>query len=205
MGLNQDDPSHPLRRGWPAWALPGLAVAIAGVLALTGDSGRLWLRFDRSGIGEGEIWRLLTCHFVHLGWSHLLLNAAGLLLIWYLVAARFRTTHWLLIAGVTIAGIDVGFWLFEPQLQWYVGLSGLLHGLLAAGVVGGARARQMDAWLLGAVLILKLAYEQVVGPIPGSTESTGGTVIVAAHLYGAITAGVAGALLPVRVERRPAI
>ena len=205
MGLNQDDPNHRLTRSLPAWSLPGIAVGVAAVLALTGDSGRLLLRFDRAAIAAGEVWRLLSGHFVHLGWSHFALNAIGLLLVCYLVAARFTAKQWLLIALVTIAGIDAGFWLFEPQLDWYVGLSGLLHGLLAAGVIGGIRAGHRDAWVLGAILLLKLAYEQLVGPVPGSAESTGGTVIVAAHLYGAITAAVAGAVLSVRVHDRAAI
>ena len=205
MGLNQDDPNHRLTRALRAWSTPGLTVAVAAALALAGDSGRALLRFDRSGIEAGEIWRLISGHFVHLSWSHFTLNAIGLLLICYLVGARFRTLQWLLISLLTIVGIDAGFWLFEPQLEWYVGLSGLLHGLLAAGVIAGIRAQQKDAWLIGAILALKIGYEQLVGPVPGSAESTGGAVIVAAHLYGALTAGVAGALLPVRVQPRPPI
>ena len=59
--------------------------------------------------------------------------------------------------------------------------------------------------VLGVILLLKLAYEQFVGPVPGSAETTGGTVIVAAHLYGAIAAGVAAAVMHVRVVARAPI
>ena len=205
MGLNQDDPSHRLARRLPAWSLPAVTVAVAAGLALTGEAGRLLLRFERNAIADGEIWRLVTGHFVHLGWSHFMLNAIGLLLVCYLVAARFTGLQWLLIGVLTIAGIDIGFWLLEPQLEWYVGLSGLLHGLLAAGIVASLRAGAREAWFIGPLLVLKLAYEQLVGPIPGSAESAGGAVIVAAHLYGAVTACVAAAVLAVRVPRPPAI
>jgi len=209
MGLNQDDPDHRIEHRFAgvltAWMLPGTIVAVAAVLALTGDAGRELLRYDRLAIAGGEVWRLLSGHIVHLSWTHYALNAAGMFLIWYLVGARFSAASWGTVAVLTIAGIDAGFWLLEPQLEWYVGLSGVLHGLLAAGVVGGIRAGHKDAWLLGIVLVLKLGYEQVVGPIPGSAAATGGAVIVAAHLYGAVTAAVAGAIMPVRVQRPASI
>ena len=200
MGLIQDDPDKRFSRGFSSWLLPGTIFVVAALLAVTGEAGREVLRFERTAVYGGEVWRLLSGHFVHLGWSHFALNAAGLLLIWYLVANRFSVATWIVVVIVAIAGIDVGFWLLQPQLQWYVGLSGLLHGLLAAGVVGGLRAGQKDAWLLGTILVAKLGYEQLFGPVPGSAESTGGAVIVAAHLYGAVTAAVAGTLLPVRVQ-----
>ena len=40
-----------------------------------------------------------------------------------------------MIGVASVAMIDLGFVLFEPQLDWYVGLSGVLHGALAAGAV----------------------------------------------------------------------
>ena len=184
MGLIQDDPGNRFSHRLASWLLPGVIVVVAAMLALAGDTGRELLRFERAAIAAGEIWRLLSGHFVHLGWSHAALNTAGLLLIWYLVSGRFTATSWLIVGTLAIAGIDVGFWFLQPQLQWYVGLSGLLHGLLAAGVVAGLRTGQRDAWLLAAILVVKLGYEQLIGPVPGSVESTGGTVIVAAHLYG---------------------
>ena len=47
-------------------------------------------------------------------------------------------------------------------------------------------------WILGAALIAKLVYEALVGPLPGSAESSGGAVIVAAHVYGAIAGAIRG-------------
>ncbi|MDH3547427.1 MAG: hypothetical protein OEN22_10020, partial [Gammaproteobacteria bacterium] len=73
------------------------------------------------------------------------------------------------------------------------------HGILAAGIVAGLRLQHREAYLLGAVVVAKLAYEQLIGPMPGSEQSTGGAVIVAAHLYGALTGAVAGAVVPIRV------
>jgi len=205
MGFRQGDTSHPQNRSLAVWLLPGIIVGIAAVLAVYGDSGREWLRFDRTAVANGEYWRLVSGHFVHLGLSHLVLNAAGFLLIWYLVSPFFALRQWLLITLYVIAGIDLGFWLLEPSLQWYVGLSGLLHGLLAAGVVGGFRSGRLDVWILGAALVGKLAYEQLLGPLPGSEESSGGAVIIAAHAYGALTGAIIAGAILIRVRTQPSI
>jgi rhomboid family GlyGly-CTERM serine protease len=184
--------------GLRAWWLPGLAVLIAVLLALTGDWGRELFRYDRLAISSGELWRLISGHFVHLGWSHFALNTVGLVLISFLVAARFSAIQWLLITLLIIVGIDLGFWILEPQLGWYVGLSGVLHGLLAAGVASGMRDGHSDSWIIGGLLVIKIIYEQLVGPVPGSEGTSGGDVVVAAHLYGAIAGALAGAGLSFR-------
>ncbi len=198
MGLDQADMNHRKIIGLRAWWLPGLAISIAVLLALTGDWGRELLRYDRLAISGGELWRLISGHFVHLGWSHFALNAVGLVLISYLIAARFSSIQWLLISLLIIMGIDLGFWVLEPQLAWYVGLSGVLHGLLAAGVASGMRDGHADSWIIGGLLVIKLIYEQLVGPIPGSEGTSGGDVVVAAHLYGTIAGALAGAGLSFR-------
>jgi len=192
MGLNQADMDHRRISKIMAWALPGAIVAVAALLELTGDWGRELLRYDRGAIAAGELWRLLSGHLVHLGWSHFALNAIGLLLVCYLVATGFSSKQWLLIAVTVIAGIDLGFWYLQPQLIWYVGLSGLLHGLLAGGMVSGIRNRQVESWIIAAFLVMKLAYEQLLGPLPGSEGTAGGEVVVVAHLYGAISGALIG-------------
>jgi rhomboid family GlyGly-CTERM serine protease len=200
MGLHQDDSSHDQVRTLAAWRAPLVAAGVAVLLAAFGDLAREWLAFSRPAIGAGELWRLLTCHFVHLGPSHLLLNVAGLMLVWYLVSASFKVADWLLILLVVIGLTDAGLWFLEPELVWYVGLSGILHGLLAAGIVGGLRSGRADLRILGIAVFAKIVYEQLAGPLPGSEESTGGTVIVAAHLYGVVAGVIAAALVMIRVR-----
>ena len=69
--------------------MTGIAVSVAALLALTDDWGRELLRYDRFAIASGELWRLVSGHFVHLAWSHFALNAAALILVSYLVGTRF--------------------------------------------------------------------------------------------------------------------
>jgi rhomboid family GlyGly-CTERM serine protease len=195
MGLRKDDSSHQTSANIQSWLLPIIVVVVSGALELGDDSAREWFRFDRDLIIGGQYWRLLTGHFVHLGLSHFALNAAGLLLVWYLVGNQLSTLQWLLVGGASIAAIDLGFSLFEPHLSWYVGLSGLLHGILAAGIVASWRRDRLTALLLAVLVVAKLAYEQIAGPLPGSEASSGGSVVVVAHLYGAIGGAICAALL----------
>jgi len=157
-------------------------------LESTGDAGRLLLRYQRDAIFAGEWWRLITGHFVHLGWAHLALNVMGLALMWALFAADYTPRQWLLIVAGSVASIDAGFLLLNPELIWYVGLSGALHGVMAAGTLAHLRRREPDGWILAVFLVGKLVYEQVIGVMPYSAKSAGGPVVVDAHLYGAIGA-----------------
>ena len=183
-------------------ALPGVAIIIiAGLLVLGGDAAREALRFDRAGLLAGELWRLVTGHFVHLGPGHFLLNAAGVVLVALLVAGEYRPVEWIAISIAAIAGIGAGLWIFNPGLAWYVGLSGLLHGWLAAGIVGLLANRRPDGWPLAHQVGGKLLIEQWQGPLPGSAEASGGPVVVDAHLYGAM-AGAVAALALTRLARR---
>ena len=175
--------------------LPATVIGVSGLLALFGETGRALLRFDRAAIGDGEVWRLVSGHFVHLGTPHLLLNAAGLVLVWYLFGRDMRVTGWLTVLVLGIAAISGGLWVLDPRLGWYVGLSGVLHGMLAAGIAASVSTSRTDALLLAILLAAKLAYEQIAGPLPGSENSAGGPVVVDAHLYGALAGGLTGAII----------
>jgi rhomboid family GlyGly-CTERM serine protease len=153
------------------------------------------LRYQRDAILAGEWWRLVSGHFVHLGWAHLGLNVMGLVLMWTLFAADYTPRQWLIIVAGSIASIDAGFLLLNPELVWYVGLSGALHGVMAAGTLAHLRRREPDGWILAVFLIGKLVYEQVVGVMPYSLKSAGGPVVVDAHLYGAVGALIVTASL----------
>jgi rhomboid family GlyGly-CTERM serine protease len=177
--------------------IPGSIVVLSVLMAIGGSPARSALRFDRAGIQNHEIWRLVTGHLVHLGWIHFLMNIVGLTLVWLLFGGYFSSRQWIAILVVAIAGIDIGLWFLDPGLEWYVGLSGALHGMLAAGIVAGAMRGSLEAAILGFLLLAKLVWEQWLGPMPGSAGIAGGDVVVNAHLYG----GVAGGLAALMVDR----
>ncbi len=186
----REDPAKPdpaLLRSLNCDGRYGLTLlAVLGFLGLLAAGGSGWatpLRYERAAIRAGEWWRLLTAHGVHLGARHLLLDSAGLVLLWVLYARELRPLNWLLALVGATAVIDAGLWWGEPQLQWYVGISALLHAAWAAGAAAAAMRRQRAGWIMLAILAVKLAVEQYAG---GSVVTEAFAVVTAAHRYGAL-------------------
>ena len=168
-----------------------LALALAVIQAIPDASA--WLRYDRAGVEQGELWRILTANFIHLGWGHLVLNAAGLLAIAWLFAEDYSLGEWIVVLLVCSVVTSLGLYLLNPEIHWCVGMSGALHGLFVAGAV----ALLFDEPRLGVGLLLgvavKIAYEQFAGAMPFSEGIVGGAVVTDAHLWGAL-GGLAAAL-----------
>ena len=192
MGLDKVRRSTYFRHCWMGL---GVIAVVSLLLELLGDGGRLALAYDRDALEAGEFWRLLTGHFVHLSLTHALLNLAGLALVVWIVGHAFSWSHWLFVMFVSIVIIDAGFWFLSPELAWYVGISGLLNGILAAGLVIGIAGREPGSIVLAVVVLAKLTWEQTVGPLPGSESTSGGDVVVIAHIYGAAGGLLSAALL----------
>lgn len=181
----------------PLWPLLLLG-AVALIASLAAGSGAPALRYERVLVLAGEWWRVITGQLVHLGLSHLALNLAGLALIGWVFGPGLRAGQWLAVLAASWAGIAAGFLLLEPQLAWYVGLSGLLHGLLlGAAVLDDGLDRRVRGLLIIGTLA-KLGWEQWAGALPLTAEAAGGPVIVAAHLYGGLGGLLGAAMLWVR-------
>jgi rhomboid family GlyGly-CTERM serine protease len=192
-----------LRVGLLRNAVP-LAIGVACVgFGLAGGVAREWGEYEREAIEAAQWWRLFSAHLVHLGWGHLWLNLLALLLIALLLDGVLSTAEWLATALIAALAIDLGLYLWDNDVQWYVGLSGLLHGFLAAGALRLLARRSVLGVLLAVGLVAKLAWEQAAGPIPWTESGSGGPVVVAAHLYGA-AAGLAVAAAS-RLLRRLAL
>ena len=171
-------------------ALIAIAMIVLGVF---GKSATETFRYERALVLDGEYWRLISAHFVHGSLQHLVLNLLGLVLVTALFARDYSVRGWLLIIGLSIAAIDIGFVFYQPQLDWYVGYSGVLHGILAAGALAWwMRGPAAMALALSVVLIGKLAWEQWQGALPLSGDLP---VVVDAHLYGALGGFVAASIL----------
>ncbi|WP_394002163.1 rhombosortase [Luteimonas sp. WGS1318] len=137
------------------------------------------LVLDRDAVLGGELWRLWSGHWVHLDPRHAAINLVALVLM-ALIAARMRLLRPLLVTSLLMLPlIAAGLLLAVPDLQWYAGLSGLLHGWAAWLLLrrGGRIA------LIGTVLLAgKLIAEQWT-PVAGVAAFP---VIHAAHVTGAI-------------------
>jgi rhomboid family GlyGly-CTERM serine protease len=199
--MNVDTPANGLAgvlkslngdRGY-GWALIGV-LALLLAPELNGEAARTWLRYDRELLQTGEWWRLLSAHFVHLDLEHAVLNSLGVVLMWALFARDYPPGRWLAIYLGSALVVSAGLWYFSPQIDWYVGASGALHGVMTAGTVAHMRRGDLDGWILAIFIVLKLTFEQFSGALPFADSPD---TVVNAHLYGAI-GGVVLALIPWR-------
>jgi rhomboid family GlyGly-CTERM serine protease len=177
-------------RGRWIWLL--LILLLLTLVLGLGDSLSALLRYDRSAIAAGGWWRLLTAHIVHLDAHHLLLNGFGLVLVWSLFAQDYDADEWCAIVLGGALAISCGLWWFSPRVIWYVGASGVLHSVMAAGAVKHLAERAWDRWILIIGLLVKLSWEQWGGHAQPM-------VVVDAHLYGALWGFALGAALSWRI------
>ena len=181
--------------------LPALSLVLITVVIQVSGVGT-FLRYDRTPILAGAIWRLLTGHLVHIGWPHLLLNLAGLVLVWVLCGSALSPSAWWRTTVACAAGIGCGLLAFHPEVEWYEGLSGILHGWLMAGAVGWVCAGcYWDGIAIIIVLCTKIGFEQWHGVLPSSVFLTGGPIILAAHLYGTVSGLVIAVFETSRIKK----
>lgn len=173
-----------IRRTYAIWLLPVLVAIVSTLFQALGLD--VALRYERADVLEGAFWLFVTGNLVHLSWGHWGLNLAGLAMVWWFYYDEFSLPQWLGVFSVSGLFVTVGLFVLNPELIWYVGLSGLLHGLFIAGGIQLIGKDTRFAIILLALFAIKLTYEQVVGSLPGTTDMSGGPVVVDAHLYGAI-------------------
>ncbi len=194
--VNADNGFHSLSRSLNCDGRHGMGLLVAlAVLLLPlagGDALRDAWQYQRDLIAAGQWWRLISAHVVHLDARHAITNAAGLALLWALFARSYRARQWWAALAIITLGVSGGLWWLQSQLQWYVGASGVLHGIFACGCVALIRARSMAGYVAGGVFLAKLLWEQWQGPLPLAGDVP---VITVAHLYGAAGGVLAGLLL----------
>ena len=173
------------------WLPPAVVMALILLLGLGGEAARVALRYDHGAIAGGQWWRLLTGNFVHLGWWHLFLNEMGLAVLVLLCPEKLSWAVWVRRLVLLSLGMSAGLY-FLTDTAWYVGMSGVIHGLFVLGLV--PQIRKKDLIAAGCLLYLmgKIGWEMWAG-VPVSDETAiGGKVLVESHLYGSLSAVVYG-------------
>lgn len=158
----------------------------------------------RAGGGLLDAWRLVSAHFVHLDQRHLAINlaAASLLFgagIWHQGLGATLTA-----AVAAMLAVDLGLLVGPWPIEWYVGMSGVLHGLfawlaLSLLLQGGDRAGRLIAAVLVAGGTVKV-WLDLAHPL-GETGWLGVPLATPAHLYGWL-GGLVFALVVWRLRRR---
>lgn len=151
------------------------------------------MSWNKQLIAEGEYWRIVSGNFSHNNLIHWLMNIATLVLVFFVFDDRLSNKHFMLLStSLCIAG---GGLLWFARYDEYVGLSGLIHGLIAyAAMVDLLTDKKRVGSIVLAGLSAKLLMEQLYGGDPWVTDLIGINVAIDAHLLFAVL-GISFALL----------
>jgi len=129
------------------------------------------LIYDRTAVLNGEWWRLLSAHLVHMDVIHLSQNLAGLLLI-LLITVRCAVSPRAFARAIVLAVLLINSaLLLMPWIDWYLGLSGVLYALAVFSI-------GMTYQRAGLLVCLGL-----IGTVVWQTISSG-EALAEAHLMG---------------------
>lgn len=181
-----------------AWAFPTFLVFLSLLLQVLNNAEQELFSYDREAIFKGEYWRIVTGHFTHLGWRHLILNLIGLIAIWQIYNKIFSLWLWSVLFLFCAIGVSILFFILSSDIENYVGLSGVLHGVIAAvalyllleNLSDSFKVINYEAVILFLGLVFKLIYEKIWGGVPLTEAISTGHVLVEAHIFGAVLGGV---------------
>lgn len=141
-------------------------------------------------VAEGEVYRLLTCGFLHAGLFHLGFNMLLLFLLGRLLEPALGTPRYLTLYFASLLAGSFGALVLDPNALT-VGASGAIFGLAGATFVI-ARGRGMDAIAgeIGFLIVFNLVW----------TFASGRNISAGGHL-GGLAGGVLCALAIVAAER----
>ena len=170
-----------------------LLLTVAAVVIHCSYSLRIQLLYDRSALAHHELWRLITCHWVHLSSDHLFWSTATFLVLGSLCEIMDPKKYYATI-GISVISIPIIIWWGMPDLFIYAGLSGLdcaLYSLLMVLFIRREIRSRSWIWvalfslLLGG-LVAKILYETTTGlTIFVANTHTDMTPVPLAHLVGA--------------------
>ncbi len=175
----------------PQHSLMIILIALIAILAfilerVIGSTFTDFFVYQRQLISQGEIWRLFTGHFLHTNIYHLLLNLAALIMLWLLHGRLYSQASYSLLFLLTALITSLGIYYFNLNLQQYVGLSGVLHGVFVFGALMDIHANDKTGYLLFIGVWLKIAHEQIYGASTDVSALIEASVAVDAHLWGAL-------------------
>jgi rhomboid family GlyGly-CTERM serine protease len=144
------------------------------------------LVYQRGLIAQGEVWRLITGHFLHTNGYHLSMNLAALILLCLLHGKFYNIKNYSLLFLFSTLFCSAALYIFDPKLIQYVGLSGVLHGIFVWGALMDILKQDKTGYLLLCGVIVKIIHEQLYGASTDLMSLIDANVAISAHLWGAI-------------------
>lgn len=160
-------------------------ISLMALIMLNQRWAESWLIYSKPDL-PWQGWRFLTASFCHTNFYHFVINSAGLIVIWQLFKAHLDWQRLIILIPMISFLVTLGLWIFNPEVIWYVGLSGTLHGVFSYAVCQDIAKKVALAWPLLLGLIIKLGFEQFGSEQTMMADLIEANVLVDAHLYGAI-------------------
>ncbi|MEW6997072.1 rhombosortase [Colwelliaceae bacterium BS250] len=176
--------SLPLNKN--AVLIPAIIFVIAVCIYFLPQNIESLLIYDRNDIANGQWWRVLTGHLVHTNFNHLLLNLAGLIMLWALHGDDYSPKSYTIVFILSALVCSLGIYLFTPEMHRYVGLSGVLHGIFVWGAINDIKKGWNSGYLLLIGVWGKVFYEQIFGASADVEAMINASVAIDAHLWGAV-------------------
>jgi hypothetical protein len=178
-----------------------LIVCVACVIAFLGFPS---LQYQSDATPPDKVLLAFAGQFAHMSTQHLSLNLLGLLMLAWGFAPWRTLKKDLMFFTAGFFGVALGL-LLHPEVLWYKGLSGALHGLFLgyAAQILICDTRKPVKWvavllIIGAVFKLWLELNQP-GLIPG-VGSNQEPVLHAAHRWGALAGMIVGVACGVSIR-----
>lgn len=158
------------------------------------------VNWHRQAIFDGQWWRILSGNFTHTNFAHLAMNLAGL----WVISFIFKPRLYVFAISLVTLSFAVGLVNFSTEMNSYVGLSAVLHGLFATFATLEALEGRKSSWLLVVGVLAKVGWENTVGASQSTSELIQASVAVESHLIGAISGIVIALTLHLVMNRNRA-
>lgn len=167
-------------------------IALLNWPLLMGGTAEEWL-YVPGKVADGQIYRLLTCAFVHVSGYHLLLDGAAFFLLYHQLAEGRRSRR-LFALLVIHAAVMTAVTLSLPfmNVDSYCGLSGIGHGLMALCglemLTGKEKTARRAGGICFALVLGKSILEVTTGQVFFGSLHFGsvGTPVLWSHLGGVL-------------------
>jgi len=159
----------------------------SGLVMIFEPSSSEWLRYQSIEVSNGQWWRIFSANLSHSNWNHWMLNIGGLWLmdVFYRPVLSLKTRTQLLLFCMIL---NVALLHVFLNINWYVGLSGALHGYLIGGAMLSFNTARALNSLIILVTITKLIVESLWQINSATAELIGAEVLEEAHSFGAVSA-----------------
>lgn len=164
-------------------------------LFLQAINAQAWASLHLQSVLQGEVWRLLSAHLIHLNWQHFAMNMLGMGLCMLAFQSHTKPIHWLV--SFCFIALFSSFCLLSSfdQLQRYMGFSDVLHGWILLGAIAIAKNEFKLSLVIFILFWIKIIEENSGLAFFTSGSMDAGNIATDSHIFGAIGGMIYGFFL----------